>query len=205
MEYRYLARQAVNDRLAVYGLAVPYDQPTRLYDGSYEKVAPDAFRSALAAIAKGDRVVKAFRQHHPERILGRTDNASLRLVEAREGLYFEVDLPETTDGHDVLVLARRGDLGASIGFNPDTSRSRTTKHKDADLKVITECDLHEVSLTAAPAYPTWTRPGKFDQAEASRSNSNLAQAREVLHDLQAGGDYNNKDKEAMEAWVRSLI
>lgn len=64
--------------------------------GFRERIAPGAFRSALA----GD--VLAMLDHDPGKVLGRTRSGTLRLSEDSKGLAFSLDLPDTQAGRDVL-------------------------------------------------------------------------------------------------------
>ena len=55
--------------------------------------------------------------HDAKRVLARTRSGNLRLTEDSQGLEFEISVPDTTFGADVLELAERGDLGGmSFGF-----------------------------------------------------------------------------------------
>lgn len=115
-----------------------------------ETIRPGAFARSLAAGAD----VLALVDHDPSRLLARTRSGTLRLAEDAKGLGFEIDLPETRDGADLLALAARGDLGGmSFGFRvpkggEEWAGSRRT------LKAV---DLIEISVVAAhPAYPHTT-------------------------------------------------
>ena len=50
-------------------------------------------------------------------MLARTKSGTLRLSEDSRGLAFDLDIPDTQAGRDILALAERGDIGgASFGF-----------------------------------------------------------------------------------------
>lgn len=113
--------------------------------GSFsEVIQPGAFRGSLAG--SGD--VLALVDHDPTRLLARTAAGTLRLKEDREGLAFELDVPETQLGRDVLALAERGDLGGmSFGFQAQDERW------DGGLRELRAVELLEVSVVHAwPAY-----------------------------------------------------
>jgi HK97 family phage prohead protease len=65
-------------------------------------------------------------------------------------LHFELPIPDTTAGRDVLALAQRGDLGgASFGFVPFDGG----EHWDGNRRTLTAIDLREISIVSAwPAY-----------------------------------------------------
>jgi len=110
-----------------------------------ERIAPGAFRSALA----GD--VLAMLDHDPGKVLGRTRSGTLRLTEDSRGLAFSLDLPDTQAGRDVLALAERGDLGGmSFGFTvPKGGESW-----QGETRTLRTVDLKEISVVQAwPAYP----------------------------------------------------
>lgn len=117
--------------------------------GGYEALAATAFDEVLT---RDDDVV-ALRDHNPELLLGRTRAGTLRLSTDRDGLVFEVDLPDTAYAHDVRELVRRGDLaGASFGFIP--GRDELGHAPDGkQLRTHTSISkLIDVSVVAIPAY-----------------------------------------------------
>lgn len=130
------------------GLAVPFNQPARILDFE-ERVLPGAFSACLA---KGPDVA-CLADHDPSKLLGRTRSKTLRLAETPAGLGFEVDLPQTTLGADLLALAERGDLaGMSIGFRVNPGGERWNgKRRD-----LTSLELAEISVISGgePAYKT---------------------------------------------------
>jgi HK97 family phage prohead protease len=126
------------------GYAAVFDQDTRI--GSFlERIRPGAFRASLGA--GGD--VLALADHDPARLLARTRSGTLRLAEDGKGLAFDLDVPDTALGHDMLTLAARGDLGgASIGF-----RVTADDWPAADRRELRQVELVEVSIVQAfPAY-----------------------------------------------------
>lgn len=127
------------------GHAAVFDSPAPI--GSFvETVKRGAFRSSLAAPGKD---VLALVDHEPSRLLARTSSGTLRLSEDSKGLAFDLDLPETQLGRDVLALAQRGDLGGcSFGF-----RVTDEAWPAADRRELRSVDLVEISIVHAwPAY-----------------------------------------------------
>lgn len=127
------------------GYAAVFDTPTTIANFR-ERVAPGAFAASLAA--GGD--VLALVDHDTGRLLGRTRNRTLRLAEDARGLAFELDLPETSLGADILALATRGDIGGmSFGFNVAEGGERW---QGID-RTLTRLELREISvILAMPAY-----------------------------------------------------
>lgn len=113
--------------------------------GSFvETIEPGAFRAALA----GD--VLALLDHDPAKVLGRTKSGTLTLSEDSRGLAFELQVPDTQAGRDVLALAERGDLGGmSFGFVvPEGGESWNGR-----TRTLRSIGLKEISVVSAwPAY-----------------------------------------------------
>jgi HK97 family phage prohead protease len=120
-----------------------------------ERLMPGAFRATLLS---GDEVLAFY--HHglaggmmgATMPLGSTRDGSLRLSEDAHGLAFALDLPETTQGKDLAVLARRGTVrGASFAF----ARAKDSWHRDETglVRTVHEIEgLQDVSPTHSPAY-----------------------------------------------------
>lgn len=91
--------------------------------------------------------------HRPELVLGRRSAGTLRLNEDSTGLAFEIDLPDTQTGRDLLVSVERGDIrGASFAFSV-TRGGEKWEHRDGkSTRELIDVDLHEITITANPAY-----------------------------------------------------
>lgn len=142
-------RSAPGGKLVLTGVAIRYAARSQVLAGGFrERVMPGA---ATEAIQKGD--VLAWEEHRSERYLGRTGNGTLRLVDGRDALRYEVDLPDTAVGREVAALAERGDYkGSSFGF----IKGVETWSKEPDgtsLRTITALkSLRDVGPTVSPAY-----------------------------------------------------
>lgn len=164
IERRALAGELRAEGKRLIGYAAVFNQDTRI--GSFqERVLPGAF---TASIAPGSDIL-ALTDHDPARLLARTKSRTLRLAEDQRGLSFDLDVPDTQLGHDMLALAQRGDLGgASIGF-----RIVTDHWPAADRRELRAVELIEVSIVQAfPAYA-----GTSVQARAARPLSPQARRR----------------------------
>ena len=126
------------------GYAAVFNQETRITD-IRETIKKGAFRGSLA-----NRDIVALVDHDPRRLLARTKSGTLRLQEDEKGLRFELDVPDTQEGRDILTLAERGDLGGmSFGFTVPKGGDRWQGQK-RELRAVT---LHEISVVHAwPAY-----------------------------------------------------
>lgn len=127
------------------GYAATFGTPAKI--GSFtESIRAGAFRASLAAPGSD---ILGLVDHDPSRLLGRTRAGTLRLAEDTRGLAFEIDVPNTQLGNDILALAERSDLGGcSFGFlvKDDAWPTRDTR----ELRAV---DLLEISVVQAwPAY-----------------------------------------------------
>jgi uncharacterized protein len=131
------------------GYAAIFDSPARVA-GFMEVIKPGAFRAALAARAD----VLALVDHDPSRLLARTSSGTLRLAEDARGLHFELDVPDTQLGRDVLALAERRDLGGmSFSFRVPKGRAGAEAWPTPQRRELRAVDLIEVSVVHAfPAY-----------------------------------------------------
>ena len=125
------------------GYAAVFGAETRIGTFS-ERIAPGAFAKTL-----GDgHDVLCLLDHRADVLLGRTSSGSLKLTEDAKGLRFDLTLPDTTAGRDLVALAQRGDLGGmSFGF------IATDEAWSGDTRELRAVDLREISVVQSwPAY-----------------------------------------------------
>jgi HK97 family phage prohead protease len=146
-----------------------------------ERLMPGSFRAALVS---GEEVL-AFYNHGvaggfpgSAMPLGSTRDGSLRLREDAHGLAFELDVPGTSQGQDLVVLARRGTVrGVSFAF----ARARDTWHREdgALIRTVHEIvGLRDVSPTHQPAYAETTLAVRsLGEWEAETEEARSAQER----------------------------
>jgi len=124
-----------------------------------EEIRQGAFAGSLTA----RQDILALVDHDPSRLLARTRSGTLRLSQDSTGLAFDLDVPDTTEGRDILALAERGDLGGmSFGFNvPPGGESRAN-----GVRQLERVNLHEISIVKAwPAYEGTVVTARSKQAE----------------------------------------
>lgn len=125
------------------GYAAVFGTETRM--GSFtERIAPGAFSKSLAS----GRDILALLDHRADVLLGRTASGTLKLSEDDKGLRFDLELPDTQAGRDLVALAERGDLGGmSFGFIAED------EEWTGNTRELRQVDLREVSVIQAfPAY-----------------------------------------------------
>lgn len=142
--------RADSDNGAVIGGHSPvWNRFSQNLGGFVEQVAPGA---TAKTIAEAD--IRGLLNHDPSLLLGRNRSGTMRLTEDTIGLDFEIDVPDTTVGRDLVVSARRGDItgssfsfrvvgdGQTWGFTPD----------DFPLRTLTEIKLYDTGPVTFPAY-----------------------------------------------------
>ncbi|MHA7871745.1 MAG: HK97 family phage prohead protease [Hyphococcus sp.] len=129
-----------------------------------------------ASLAEGDKL--ALVDHDATKLLARTRNGSLKLAEDTRGLHFEIAVPRTSLGADILALAEDGSLGgASFGFVAKQDEWRGM------LRTIQAVDLREISIVSAwPAYPQTSVTAR----SAQLANRSIYQRRLSLIELGIG-------------------
>ena len=133
------------------GHAAVFDSPSEDLGGFTEIIRRGAFARSLAS-DKTDPL--ALVQHLPHLVLGRRSAGTLRLSEDEKGLAFEVDLPDTTAARDLATSVKRGDIsGASFAFTVPDGGDKWTVAGEHVLRELVDVDLHEITVTAVPAYP----------------------------------------------------
>lgn len=104
-----------------------------------------------AAVVKADASdVMGRWEHDPGRLLGRTSNGTVRVSRTDQGIEYEIDVPDTSYGNDLLELMNRGDirgssfeiegLRSSFSTDPDGTRVRriTAIKRLADVSPVTD-------------------------------------------------------------------
>jgi len=132
------------------GYAAVFNAPSHDLGGFVERVRPGAFARSLKAADS----IRALYDHDRASVLGRVGAGTLRLTEDQRGLRFEIDLPETSVGKDLAVLVERGDVaGASFAFRVPEGGDEWRNGTDGVERDLLDIDLHEITVTADPAYP----------------------------------------------------
>lgn len=141
-----------NGKRIVEGYAVKWGlRSHKIGNRFYEVFHKGAF---VEAVSKND--IRALWSHDTSKILGRTKNETLKLLEDEIGLRFELELPSTTLGNDTFESINRGDVdGVSFGFRA-ISQDWDKRSNDEVIRNITKADLFEISPVGFPAYPDTT-------------------------------------------------
>lgn len=140
----------------VYG----YQQTIRniLGDDLYvEAFTKSAFKKTIQEKSK----IRVLNDHQWTSYLASTENRSLRLNNTKDALEFELDLPNTSEGRDVLALVDREDYkGSSVGFVVKEEKWQGLEDRNDSESLpsreIRQAQLLEISLTGDPAFSVAT-------------------------------------------------
>ena len=149
-EFRFthnLELRQVKGKPMIRGYAAKFNVPSQPLP-FLERIKPGAFTDA---ILHDD--VRALVGHDPDKIIGRTKSGTLTLREDDQGLYCEIQPPETTVGRDVVESIKRGDLdGMSFGFSAVEDDWQPNDKGEMEREVR-KAKLFDVSVVTYPAYP----------------------------------------------------
>jgi HK97 family phage prohead protease len=136
-------------KLIAAGVAMRYGAKSKPIRGQFrEQFKPGSLARTIKA-----QDVRAHNEHDGP-YLARVGSGSLRLIDSRTELAYEIDLPDTTAGRDAAALLERGDIkGSSIGFRAIPTQVKWTVGDDGmALRTVGEAALFRVDLTTSPAY-----------------------------------------------------
>lgn len=202
LERRFITDATVEVRKAnaktgmtVGGYAARFDTLSENLGGFREQIQSGAFSDCL----RDD--VRAFFNHDPNIILGRTAAGTCRISQDSKGLAYEVDLPDTQAARDLMVAIERGDVTqSSFGFRVAVNGDTWDENEDGVyIRTITKvARLYDVSPVAVPAYP--------DTAVAARSLTAVREARqaEVQRALDAAKAQRAAAHQARQRRIRLL-
>jgi HK97 family phage prohead protease len=131
-----------------------------------ERIMPGCFDRAL----KEDDC-RALFNHNVDFILGRQSAGTLMLSLDKVGLRYEIQVPNTTAGKDVLESVRRGDVsGSSFSFLPHDGGMNHFRDGSRYVRELHSIRLFDVGPVCMPAYSGTTAGVRAigDTAEARR-------------------------------------
>lgn len=155
IEYRSVGEVKADDLKprTLRGFAAIYEKRADLVPGRLVEIIK---RGAFKGTLDNKRDVRFLVEHDEDRILGRTKSGTLELRDSREGLAFELSLPDTTDARDLFELVKRGDIsGMSFGFKmikDDIRKESGENGKSVIVRELEEAELREISATSDPVY-----------------------------------------------------
>ena len=181
------------------GYAAVFDSPSEPLP-FIERISPGAFSQSLASRNE----IKLFVNHDTTRVLASKRSGTLRLSEDAYGLRVEADLPPTTDGNDLAILMRRGDVDSmSFGFSVPSGGDSWSN--DGATRQLNEVRLHEVSIvTAFPAYQATTASVRSLDQLAEVTGHDAAALSNALTRLESGEELDAAAATLIESVVDKL-
>ena len=130
------------------GYFAVFNNPTELWPGCIEQIAPGAFASSLGLD------VRALIDHDTRLVIGRTVAGTLTLREDATGLYGEIKINEhDSDAMNLYARVQRGDVSqCSFGFDIVAEDYVVSPDGQTCTWTIREVKLYEVSVVTFPAY-----------------------------------------------------
>jgi HK97 family phage prohead protease len=130
------------------GYFAVFNNPTELWPGCIEQIAPGAFAASLS----GD--VRALIDHDTRLVIGRTVAGTLTLREDATGLYGEIKINEhDSDAMNLYARVQRGDVSqCSFGFDITAEDYVVSPDGQTCTWTIRDVTLYEVSVVTFPAY-----------------------------------------------------
>jgi HK97 family phage prohead protease len=165
-----------------------------------ERIAPGAFANSLSSRNE----IKMFVNHDTTRVLASKRAGTLRLSEDAHGLRVEADLPPTTDGKDLAILMKRGDVD-SMSFGFSVPSGGDTWSPDGATRELREVRLHEVSIvTAFPAYTATSAGVRSLDKLAAATGADASQLDAAITKLEAGEMLDDDAAMLIESVVQKL-
>lgn len=129
------------------GYAIVFGKPS-IDIGFIEYIEPQALNNV--DLSK----ILALYNHDFGNVLGRVESGTLKLSVDETGLYFVLNIPDTTIGHDVYTNIKAGNLqGMSFGFSVAKGGDRIQRQNGSVIRTVEKIDkLNEISVVSVPAY-----------------------------------------------------
>jgi len=185
------------DGMTFVGYAAKFNSPSEDLGGFVETIEPGAFRRSLRS--RND--VKLLINHDMGRVVASTRAGTMKLYEDEVGLRVEASIAPTTDGKDLAISLRRGDLSKmSFGF----SVMKDSWNQEMTQRVLKSVRLWEVSVVAMPAYQeTEAMVRSLDKA-ATRAQVDADELADAVLKLEEGADLSENEAELIKTVVNSL-
>jgi len=150
------------------GYAAVYNSDSEWMGGFYEQIATGAFDDVM------ENDVRAYFNHDENLLLGRVSSGTLRISTDKRGLFYEVDLPNTTYANDLAELMKRDDVNQS-SFAFLIEKDRWEQRDGVTYRIIEKVSrLLDVSPVSQPAYPDATSELKRDLETETKEEAKAA-------------------------------
>lgn len=194
-----IREDVANEGMRFAGYAAVFDSPSEPLP-FIEQIRPGAFATSLSSRNE----IKMFVNHDTTRVLASKRAGTLRLSEDSHGLRVEADLPPTTDGKDLAILMRRGDVD-SMSFGFSVPKGGDAWSPDGATRELREVRLHEVSIvTAFPAYAATSAGVRSLENLAAATGADASLLDAAITKLEAGEMLDDEAAMLIESVVQKL-
>ena len=157
-EITYRAKKD-SEKKVIQGYAVVFDSWTDI--SSWGEIWKECIRKGAFTQSLKENSILALYNHDFNNVLARKD-VNMKLVEDDKGLYFEIELPDTTQGNDLYELIDKKIVN-QCSFSGYVRKNLWSEDNGGNvLREILEIDLIEITITPIPAY-------EVTEAEVKRS------------------------------------
>lgn len=157
-EITYRAKKD-SEKKVIQGYAVVFDSWTDI--SSWGEIWKECIRKGAFTQSLKENSILALYNHDFNNVLARKD-VNMKLVEDDKGLYFEIELPDTTQGNDLYELIDK-EIVNQCSFSGYVRKNLWSEDNGGNvLREILEIDLIEITITPIPAY-------EVTEAEVKRS------------------------------------
>ncbi|EHN13123.1 phage major capsid protein [Clostridium sporogenes] len=161
----------------------------------------NSFYEIISQNALKYNTVKALWNHDTNIVLGSTKSNTLNLEDTREGLKFEISMPESRT--DILENIKRGDVdGTSFGMN--VLEDSWNYDEEYPVRTVLKAELLEISPTPFPAY----EDNKVStRALENAKNKNKSEVKSMSEKLEKILEMlnNNTDIEVVKEEINKLL
>lgn len=158
-EITYRTKRDNDNKKIIQGYAVVFDSWTDI--NSWGETWKECIRKGAFTQSLKENSILALYNHDFNNVLARKD-VNMKLVEDDKGLYFEIELPDTTQGNDLYELINKGIVN-QCSFSGYVRKNLWSEDNGGNvLREILEIDLIEITITPIPAY-------EVTEAEVKRS------------------------------------
>ena len=200
-EYRstsipFEVRETDDGKQYVEGYGIKWEQLS-LELGYWERFKEKFERGAfLEYLDDRNQNTKFLVDHETGKILARTDKGTLEIKEDEIGLYYRLEIPNTTLGRDYYEDVKNGNKdGVSVGFRVSVEEWDESDPENI-VRTVRKAELLEISGTGWPAYPQTTANVRSikdayqefkdatEEAQESRESSEESNGQEIGQEIE---------------------
>lgn len=195
-EITYRAKKDNDNKKIIQGYAVVFDVWTDI--SSWGESWKECIRKGAFTQSLKENSILALYNHDFNNVLARKD-VNMKLIEEDKGLYFEIELPDTTQGNDLYELIDKGIVN-QCSFAGYVRKNIWSEDDGGNiLREILEIDLIEITITPIPAYEVTEA-----EVKRSRETKEIKQNKEYSLNFKEVIEKSKEEIKKLEELERSL-